>query len=149
MAFNFEKFKAVGGSFASKISVRTNGSLGLSQGALRKFNLETGDWWVVLFYDKVSQVVGIRPTQNEGEESAVRLQRREVSAPGGRKNLIAQVSARAFLDYFGIPYQERTRAFVPVWDTEHKMIIVDLTKEKVTVRRKKADATGSTEATKA
>ncbi len=144
--FNFEKFNAVGCSFVSKVSLRINGSIGLSQGALRKFKLDTGEWWAVLYYDKDSRVIGIRPTQNENEESAIKLQRREVGKDGARKNFVAQISARAFLDYFAIPYEDQTRSYVPSWDSDNKMIVVDLKNEKIPVRRNKADSPGVPEA---
>jgi hypothetical protein len=136
---NFEKFNAAGGSFSPKVSLRMNGSIGLSQGALRKFGLDKGRWWVVLFYDKDAKLIGIHPTENESEDAAIKLQCREVTAPGGKTNLISQVSAKAFLEYFSIPYKDQTRTYVPTYDANNKMIIIDLKSEKLPVRRKKGD----------
>ena len=126
--YEFETFTSIGSSFASKVSVRRNGTIGFSQGALMKFGLDKGKWFAVLKYDKSAKVIGIHLTQNEIEPGAIKIQCREIPGRAGKKNLAGQISARAFLDYFGIEYSDRSRAYVPVKDGDH--IIVDLKKEK-------------------
>lgn len=123
---NFEQFTNIGGSYACKISIRTTGTLGFSQGALRRFNLEAGDWFFTLHYAKDEQIIGLRPTQDKTVPNIVRLQRRSVTNSEGRTNVSAQVAARAFFDYYGIPYGEKVRSFNPTMSDEHKMILIDL-----------------------
>jgi len=137
--YNFETFTSVGSSFASKVSVRKNGVIGFSQGALIKFGLNTGKWFGVLKYDRNARVIGIKITQNELEEGTVRIQCREISGRGEKKNITGQISARAFLDFFGIEFADRSRSYVPAKDGE--LIIIDLNKEKGTGKGKKQMAT--------
>lgn len=122
MGFNFERFDQLGTSFVPKISLRTNGTIGVSQGALHKFSLIEGDWYVVLHYDKTARVIGIQPTKNPDETSAMRL------VINRRKSVTAHISARSFLDYFDINYRTGTTPYLAKWDDEHKIIIVDLNK---------------------
>lgn len=133
--YNFETFTSVGSSFAAKLSVRKNGTIGFSQGALMKFGLNTGKWFGILKYDRAARVIGIKITQNETEEGAVRIQCREISGRDGKKNLAGQISARAFLDFFNIDYSDQSRAYVPTKDGD--LIIIDLNKEKGAGKGKK------------
>lgn len=126
--YNFETFTSVRSSFASKVSIRKNGTIGFSQGALIKFGLNVGKWFAVLKYDRTAKVIGIMLTKTETEDGAVRIQCREISGRDDKKNLAGQISAKAFLDFFGIEYADRSRAFIPVKDGD--IIIIDLNKEK-------------------
>ena len=128
--FNFERFEQNGSSYSPKISIRANGAMGFSQGALRRFGMQEGDWLVVLFYDKNQMVIGIQPTQDASTTGAVKLIKREVKSREGKASLNAYISARSFLNYYAIPFTDGIKQFEPTWDEESKMILVDLNKRK-------------------
>ncbi|HTI71803.1 MAG TPA: hypothetical protein VMF06_17640 [Candidatus Limnocylindria bacterium] len=129
MALKFERFTKVGGSFTPIISIRKQGVFGLSQGALHRFSLLDEDWFVVLFYDKDSNVIGILPTKDGAEEGAIKLvKRKTVSKSSGKENISSSVSARSFFEYYTIPL-EGSRSFLAKWDEENKMILVPLNDE--------------------
>ncbi len=126
MKLNFERFTNTGGSFAPIISIRKHGAFGVSQGALNKFGLLDGDWYVVLFYDKAAQAVGIQPTRNAEEEGAIKLVKRKAIAPkSGKESISSSISAKAFFEYYGIDCTE-TRTYRATWDEEAKIIVVKL-----------------------
>lgn len=113
------------------MSIRTNGAVGISQGALRRFELDKDDWYVVLFYDKAQNVLGIMPTRDEKEAGATKVVRRDVKSKTGAKNVTAYFSAKSFLEFYNIPYKDRIRLFEPAWDEGKKYIIINLNQEKV------------------
>lgn len=125
MAFNFEKFTRTGSSFAPMVSLRKHGAIGLSQGALQRFGLMEGAWFVVLYFDKVANVLGIQPVQNEQEDGAVKLIKRRAAAKNGKESISSSISAKSFFEYYGISTEE-TRSFKASFDDESKMIIVNL-----------------------
>ncbi|OGP07543.1 MAG: hypothetical protein A2048_08745 [Deltaproteobacteria bacterium GWA2_45_12] len=111
----FERFTNTNKSFISKVSIRSNGQIGFSQGLIHKFHLESFKFGV-LFYDKDEGKVGIQLTNDEKESGICKLQVRPQNA---------SLSAKAFLDFFDLDYQE-TRSYPMQWDEENKMIIVNL-----------------------
>lgn len=125
MALNFEKFTRTGGSFSPTISIRKNGAFGFSQGALTRFGFVEGDWYVVLFYDKDAQVIGIKPTKEKADEGAVKLVKRVLEMGKGKTSVSSSVSAKAFFDYYGIPTNE-TKSFRAEMDKESGMITINL-----------------------
>jgi hypothetical protein len=127
MAFNFEKFTKVGSSFAPMVSLRKQGAIGLSQGALNRFGLAEGDWYVVLYFDRTAKILGIQPTQNAAEEGAVKLIKRRAVGKHGKASISSSISAKSFFEYYGLPMAE-TRTFLASQDDQAKMIIVDLNK---------------------
>jgi hypothetical protein len=125
MKFNFERFEQAGLSFAPKVTIRSNGSLGFSQGALNRFNLREGNWYVVLYYDREQQVIGIKPTQNKAETGAIPLMKKQVSLPGGKTSLNSFVSSKSFMDFYGIDYSKSATYLAEALDAE-EMIVVRL-----------------------
>lgn len=125
MGFNFERFTKTGSSFAPTVSLRKQGAIGLSQGALQRFNLVAGDWFMVLFYDKTAKVLGIQPTQNASEEGATKLIKRRAQGKNGKESVSSSISAKSFFEYYEIPSNE-TLTFRATWDSDAKMIIVNL-----------------------
>jgi len=111
----FERFTASGRSFRPRISIRKNGQISLSQGAVQKFELREVPY-VVLFYDKEAQRIGIKPTHDPEEPGAYKL---------NHKGSGATISGLAFLDYFGIDHG-RSQRYEAHWDEEHRMVVVDL-----------------------
>jgi len=121
----FEKFTKIGGSYAPKISIRTNGQLGLNQGTIRKFSLSEGDWYVVLYYDREERKIGIRKTRDHDEEGAAKLIRREVKTKEGQSSMNCYISCKSFLDFYEIDYT-KTRNYRAEWDDNEGMIVVSL-----------------------
>lgn len=140
MTFDFEKFEAVGSSFEPRITLRSNGSLGFSQGALNRFGLKEGDWWVVLYYDKARRIIGIKPETDETLKGAIPLVKRPVVSTAGKTSWNSFVSAKSFMDFYGIDYRTSV-GFIAEWYEEGKLIIVDLNRPEPS--SKKPDPTGS------
>ena len=86
--------------FAPKVSIRKHGQIGLNQGALVRYKIESGKF-AVLGYDRDQGLVVIKVTDDREEPGAREI---VVRASGG------SISAKPFLDYFEIPY-EKTRRY--------------------------------------
>ena len=125
MSFNFERFTKTGSSFAPMISIRKHGAIGLSQGALQRFGLMEGEWFVVLYFDKAANVLGIQPVKDENEDGAIKLIKRRAMGKNGKSSISSSVSAKSFFEYYQIPTAE-TRSFRGLYDDATKMIIVNL-----------------------
>ncbi len=111
-----EKFTESARSYRPKVSIRSNGTFGFSHGAVSKWKLDRYSH-VVLYYDRDEKIVGIRPTKTD-EDGAHKLNL-------SRSKKGAWVSARRFLDYFGISTQ-LTERYDAEWDEEEKMIRVKI-----------------------
>jgi len=111
----FERFTASGRSFKGRVSIRKNGQISLSQGAVQKFNLADHPY-AVLFYDKEGQMIGLKPTRDPEEPGAYKM---------NHKGMGATISGLAFLDYYGIDYSH-SRRYEARWDEKHEMIVIDL-----------------------
>jgi len=107
----FERFIQTGKSYKPKISIRANGQIGLNQGSIEKFKLNKYKY-AVLFFDRETKRIGIKPTNTE-EEGICKLQIRKSNAA---------ISGKAFLDYYSIDYS-KTKRYEAVWDEKEKMII--------------------------
>jgi hypothetical protein len=104
----FQKFTAVGSRFAPRISIRSNGSLGINQGAMKRFFSDRDYKAVVLYYDADTQTIGIEPLENENEDGAIRLNKRPLDDKDESQGTF--VSAKSFFDFYNIPYLE-TKSF--------------------------------------
>ena len=124
MAFEFEKFEGVGGSYVPKISIRSNGTLGISQGALNRFKLAEGEWFAQLLYDRKNQVIGIQPVSDEGP-GLIKLNKKRMEGKDGKQSINAWISAKAFFDYYGINY-DKTNSYLAKWDAAAGVIYVEL-----------------------
>jgi hypothetical protein len=111
----FQKFTERARSFRPKISVRSNSTIGLNAPAVIKFKLKSVKC-VTLFYDPEERKIGLMPTSNPEEEGSHPL---NLSKTG------AWVSARRFLDYFGLSTGE-TKRYDAGWDEVNKMIVAKL-----------------------
>lgn len=125
----WSKFTNTGGSFSPKISVRTNGQLGLSQGFLNRFDMDGEGWYLVLYYDNESRRIGLEPTRDANADGAMKVLVRTVRSADGKTSKTAQLSARSFLEFNGIPYRDRLHTYRAHDTKEGNLIIVDLTKE--------------------
>jgi hypothetical protein len=129
MAFNFERFERVGGRYAAKASIRSNGSIGLSQGAILKYKLNTGDWFAVLFYDKEKQVIGIKRTLDGHDSGATKIVTRSVPGLNGQPSYTSFISAKSFFDFYGIQIPRVSRSYPLEWSNEHDMLLINLKQE--------------------
>jgi hypothetical protein len=95
MSMSFEFFAEDGRSFAPRASIRGNGQIGFNQGAVKRFGITDGQM-VLLGYDKEEKAIAIKritETQNGAKKVTVRENN-------------AWISAKGFLDFFGIDYKE-------------------------------------------
>ncbi len=113
----FERFTKIGISHKPRISIRSNGQIGFTLGAIERFALNHYRL-AVLFYDKENNKIGIKLT-NEAESGACKLQVRPSNA---------SLSAKSFLDYYEIDYS-KTERFAAYWDDNEQLIVVSLNKE--------------------
>lgn len=111
----FEKFTEKARSFRPKLSIRSNSTIGLNAPAVTKFKLKDTKC-VTLYYDRDDKKIGLKPATTSDEEGAHPL---NLSKTG------AWVSARRFLDFFGLSTTE-TKRYDAVWDETNKMIVVQL-----------------------
>ena len=94
-----EFFRETGRGFAPKASIRKQGQIGLSQGAIIRYRIKDGQF-VILGYDREEKCIGLK-TVEANDEGAKR-----VTVRGGS----GTISAKGFLDFFGIPY-DKTRSY--------------------------------------
>jgi hypothetical protein len=128
MPFNFERFTAAGKRFTPSISVRANGALGISQGALHQAGMTEGTWYVVLFYDREQKALAVKPVaerDKDSEEGAIKVSARSLNSNTKDPALSAFVAAKSFFNYYGIPHA-RTTSYKAVWDEKEKMLIAVL-----------------------
>ena len=111
----FERFTRVGRAYKPKLSITRSGLIGLNNGSINRFKLKDYDY-VVLYYDKEFDKIGVQPTNNKDEEGVCKLRHR---------NSGADVSARSFFDYYGIDYSETKRYDID-WDEENNMMVASL-----------------------
>ena len=115
----FEFFTDSGRGFRPRVSIRKQGQIGLNQGAVRRFLIREG-MCVILGYDRDAGCVALKLTEDRDEAGAQRVI---------IKNGSASISARSFLEYFGIPYRDKTRQYDVTQDEEHGLLIVALNTE--------------------
>jgi hypothetical protein len=111
----FEKFTEKARSFRPKLSLRSNSTIGLNAPAVNKFKLKDVKC-VTLYYDRDARKIGLKPTNDPEEEGVHPL---NMSKTG------AWVSARRFLDYFGLTTTE-TKRYDAGRDETDKMIVAKL-----------------------
>lgn len=116
----FEKFEDVGKSYAPNVAIRSSGQIGLLTGAMNRFKIEKGRHkYIEFYYSEDGNAIGIKPLE-EPTNSAIKLR---------YNGEAADISAKSFLDKYGIDYEE-TRRYAAEWDDEREMVIVNLDKEK-------------------
>ena len=91
-----EFFTKEGKGFSPKASIRKPGQIGLNQGSVERYKFINGEY-VLLGYDREKKMVAIRRL-NEAEKGA-----KKVNVKGNN----GAISAKSFLDYFGIPYDKK------------------------------------------
>ena len=93
-------FTEEGRSYEPKVSIRMQGQIGLSQGAVSRYNLKDGDC-VLLGYDKDERKVVMKLVDCEQKGA------KKITIRNGN----ASIGAKSFLDYFDVPYKEETKSF--------------------------------------
>jgi hypothetical protein len=113
----FQKFTKTGTrGYTPKVSIWQRGQIGFNQGAARKLNL--GEYeFAILFYDSDTRRIGVNFTNDGNEEGAIKLSTR---SSGG-----ASLSARAFLDFYGIDHSD-TKKYDISFDEENKLYVIQL-----------------------
>lgn len=139
----FQKFEAFGARMAPRVSIRSNGQIGLSAGALRLFGIEGAGWKMELYFDTDSRMVGFKPTKDEAAVHAAPVLVRDLKVRGkltGAK--YGQISGWSFLERFQIPFKDDTRAYDATFDKANGLFVIDLKKERVPRRKKSAPVGG-------
>lgn len=112
----FEFFTQSGRGFRPRASIRKQGQIGLTQGAVRRWELK--EWkYVVLGYDRENKLVGLRLTNDENERGAQKMVIKDGSA---------SISARSFLEFFAISYRDETRQYNVSFDEADCMLVVSI-----------------------
>lgn len=137
---NLIPFTDVGANFDAKMSVRPNGMIGVSSGALRRFKLLEGEFYVVMYYDKDQQMIGVKPTRNKAVPGTIKLIVRYPGENSQQKQPSGHFSAKAFLQFHDIKYKDqKTLSYDAEWSDEYEMILFDLSKPRDVSRGKKND----------
>ena len=82
-------------------SVRKGGKIGLNQGTTKRYNLSDYQF-VLLFYDKEDQKIGIDFTNDPNEAGAIKLKLNQ-------SETAVSISAKAFFDFYQIDYSQTRR----------------------------------------
>jgi len=98
------------------VSVLKSGQISFNTPAMRQFELYDFDY-AVLFFDKDTRTVGIMLTNDDGEDGAYKLIKRET---GGYA-----VSAKKFLNFHDINYL-KSKTYPVEYDENEKMYIFQL-----------------------
>jgi len=113
---SWERYQGARTSSTPVISFRGRSQIGLNSEAIKEFKLEQYQW-VILFFDKDGQRIGLRPTNNKREMGVCKLR---VKPPSG-----ASISAGSFIKEHHLGEGSKRR-FAAIWDDTEKMIVVDL-----------------------
>ncbi len=115
MAMEF--FKEEGRGFVPRASIRKQGQIGLNHGAVTRYNIKEYKH-VLLGYDK--------------DEKKVAMRLLKVPEQGARPIVVRQenvtIAAKAFLDFFEIPYT-KTRQFDVKRDEDQQYLVFILKEE--------------------
>ena len=108
MALEF--FTKDGKGYMPKASVRKQGQIGLNHGAIEKFDIKNGQF-VLLGYDGDKKMIAIK-LLDKIEEGA-----KKVIVKGNS----GSIAAKAFFDYFEIPYR-KTESYSLSSDSETQLL---------------------------
>ena len=128
-----QRFTQVGRSYRPTISITKQGIISINKGAYHRFDLGKYDY-AVLFFDPDISEVGIMLLTEPTEEGVAKIRHRQ-SGSG------ADISAKGFLDYCEITYEDETRRYKPEIDEENGNPIIIFRVEKV-AQRTDESATG-------
>lgn len=129
MSYEFKLFTDAGGSYIDRISIRTTGQIGLSQGFIIKQKLIESQKYAQLYYDEKQKTMGVKIIDDKNLSGAVKIHARKTLNKDNRQSLTAHIAAKAFLDFNKIDYKTKTKSYNPEWSAEYEMFLVDLKKE--------------------
>ena len=111
----FERFVRTGRIYTPTASIWSRGQLGFNQGALQKYDI--GKYkFSILFYDKDTNCIGVKFTNDESEVGAIPITM-------GKTGAI--VSAKAFLDYYNIEH-DQTRKYPMTYNEQEELYVIQL-----------------------
>jgi len=111
----FEKFEKTGRSYTPKLSIWKRGQFFLNKGAIERFELRKYGY-VILYFDREDNRIGMKFTTNEKENGARGLLFRDDNAI---------FSAKSFLDYYDIRHLENKKYNID-YDSGNEMYVVSL-----------------------
>ena len=113
----YELFDKMTRSFTAKISIRRNGQIGFSKGAVNKFGLQ-GQRFCKLYYDSDRCLVGFEFTNDERPNVTAKVVEREQDM---------FILGKPFLSYYNIDFRV-TRVYMAEKDEESSLLFIDLNK---------------------
>lgn len=125
----FIRFTDHGRSFAAKASISRTGMLSFSDGARKRFDMDTRNW-CVLYYDPDTRRIGVEFTADQDVEGARRVRLR---------NTGADVAAKSFTEYFNIGVPSTIMYPVEI-DDDSGFAVIDMDKGKARVSRRARNA---------
>ena len=114
----FEKYVKSTRIYRPYASIWSRGQIGLNQGAVERFKMKDYKF-AVLFFDKDTERIGIKLTNNENEEGAT-------TAIKGNTGII--ISAASFLEHYNIDHKT-LRKYPIDFDQKEELYIIDLKEE--------------------
>jgi hypothetical protein len=114
----FEQFTKTGRGYTPKASIWMRGQIGFNRGAVEKFRIRDFEY-AMLFYDKETDRIGIKFTNDSKMEGIAKLAKSAASA---------FISARAFLQYYDIPHDKTTKYDI-AYDKESELYVIDMQKK--------------------
>ena len=96
-----KRFTHVGQTYKATISITKQGLISINKGAYHKFAVRSYQYAVLFFDDEVNEV-GMMLASSSDERGAAKIRHRKYGA---------DISAKGFLDYFGIKYDDKTRRY--------------------------------------
>jgi hypothetical protein len=64
-------------------------------------------------------------TDNLNEEGALKISKTVTKDNNGAEKANVYFNGKSFLDFYEIPH-DTTRAYLPIWDEQHQMAVLDL-----------------------
>lgn len=104
-------------SFVPKVGIWKRGQIGFNKGAMEKYKLEQYKY-AVLFFDEEERKIGIKLTNNPGEEGAIKVIKRQ--------NAVS-FTANAFLNTYEIVHKE-TKKYDVEYYSEEDLYVIQLEK---------------------
>jgi len=111
----FEIFDKVQRKVIPKVSLRKNGSIGFSSGAVNTLKLQDYSY-CKMYYDRETERIGFEFTNEEHPSVTFKVQKRQQDF---------FLFAKSFLHFYGIDLT-RTRVFLGVKDPDTGYIVIDL-----------------------
>jgi hypothetical protein len=121
----FKRFTSTDKGFMPTVSIWNKGQFWFTSGAVNKFDLHKYSY-VVFLYDEKKREVGLLFTEDEKEEGAVKLGKRDSGIVVGGKN---------FLDCFNIDYSQ-TKQYLMRVEQEPDLFVISLDQGKISTKSK-------------